>query len=120
MTRVTAKAPAPGDVRGAGKGSISRMASLPPANAAQINMITLRKKLVEELVVSGITPLEVLLVEMRDAWNAIGPDGKPDRNERNRAVAIAKEAAPYVHPKLSSVDAKVDVTNHEAALALLE
>lgn len=103
-----------------GRPSNAASALAPPSSAAQINMISMRKALVEELVVSGITPLEVLLVEMRDAWNTMGADGKPDPLARNRAVAIAKEAAPYVHPKLSSIDAKVDVTNHEAALAMLE
>jgi hypothetical protein len=33
---------------------------------------------------------------------------------------MAKAAAPYVHPRLSSIEAQVAVTGHEAALKELE
>ena len=47
----------------------------------------------------GTTPLEVILEAMRDAYKEGGAQA---------AVPFAKEAAPYVHPRLSAVDAKVD------------
>jgi hypothetical protein len=47
----------------------------------------------------GITPLEVMLGAMREAW---------EKGEKKEAAAIAKDAAPFVHPRLSSVEAKVD------------
>lgn len=67
-----------------------------------------------------LTPIEVMLTAMEDAWNTLGPDGEPDLRARREAVAIAAQAAPYLHPKLSSVEARVDITSHEKALEQLE
>jgi hypothetical protein len=49
--------------------------------------------------------LEVLLEAMRDAY-AIGG--------AMAAASFAEVAAPYVHPKLSSIEAKVDTTHRDA------
>lgn len=46
----------------------------------------------------GITPLEVMLYTMREHFHA----GRFDK-----AAAIAKDAAPYIHPRLSAVEAKI-------------
>ena len=43
----------------------------------------------------GITPLEVMLRAMRNAWNA---------GDEQTAVARAKDAAPYVHPRLAATE----------------
>jgi hypothetical protein len=42
---------------------------------------------------SGITPLEYLLSVMRD-----------ENTEQRERVAAAQSAAPYIHPKLSSIE----------------
>lgn len=47
----------------------------------------------------GTTPLEVMLEGMREAYKTGGAKA---------AMPYAKEAAPYLHPKLASVEAKVD------------
>src|SRR5207302_8270258 len=47
----------------------------------------------------GTTPLEVILEAMREAYRQQGAAA---------AVPYAKEAAPYVHPRLSAVDANID------------
>lgn len=62
-----------------------------------------------EAAKAGQTPLEYLLSIMRNEL-----EEKPIR------LDAAKSAAPYIHPRLSSVEAKVDVTGHEAALRELE
>lgn len=62
----------------------------------------------------GITPLEVLLLAMRDLFdtanamtNNVG--GVPDSGAYSRldlltkAASIAKDAAPYMHPRLTSI-----------------
>jgi hypothetical protein len=53
----------------------------------------------------GITPLEVMLTAMRDCYR-LGIGSRPGKR-RDRfvagAVSIAKDAAPYIHPKLSAV-----------------
>ena len=48
---------------------------------------------------TGVTPLEFMLQVMRD-----------DGAERSERLDMAKAAAPYVHARLSSVEAKVEVT----------
>lgn len=64
-----------------------------------------------EIKASGLTPLEFMLRVMRDE--------EATRPERMKAAA---DAAPYVHPKLSSIEANVDlnVHLHEQALDELE
>jgi len=47
----------------------------------------------------GITPLEVMLETMRTCWR---------NKDLAGAHAAAKDAAPYVHPRLNSIDAIVD------------
>jgi len=47
---------------------------------------------------SGITPIEVMLGTMRELWALGTPDAKRE------AVEIAKDAAPYIHPRLASID----------------
>ena len=47
---------------------------------------------------SGITPIEVMLGAMRELWAKGTPEAKRE------AAEIAKDAAPYIHPRLASVD----------------
>lgn len=70
-----------------------------------------RKEIADKAMADGVTPLEVMLTSMRKAW---------DDGDVPMAVSIAKDAAPYIHPKLSSVEASVDVSGHEAALDFLD
>lgn len=55
------------------------------------------REIADKAASEGITPLEFMLSVMRDE-NA-------DRSER---LDMAKAAAPYVHPRLSTVDAKLE------------
>ncbi len=50
-------------------------------------------------VQKGITPLEVMLAIMRTHYKA---------KRFDEAAAVAKDAAPYVHPRLSAVTHKGD------------
>src|SRR4026209_2427691 len=47
---------------------------------------------------SGITPIEVMLGIMRELWAQGTPEAKRE------AAEIAKDAAPYIHPRLASID----------------
>jgi hypothetical protein len=40
---------------------------------------------------------------MRELWD----DGQADDDGKREAISIAKDAAPYVHPRLSAVDARI-------------
>jgi hypothetical protein len=53
-------------------------------------------KKVAEIAASGMTPLDYLLKVMRD-------EAREDDERRD----AAKAAAPYIHPKLSSVEANI-------------
>jgi len=53
------------------------------------------REIADQAAASGLTPLEVMLRLMRRYWR---------KGQADRAAAIAKDAAPYVHPRLSSTD----------------
>lgn len=63
------------------------------------------QEIIEKATAGGITPLEYMMNILRD--------DSADPATRN-SMAIA--AAPYIHPKLSSVEAKIDMKGHEKAL----
>lgn len=54
----------------------------------------------------GITPLEVMVRAMRARWaSALAPDGSVvDAKAAAEAAALAKDAAPYMHPRLGSIE----------------
>jgi hypothetical protein len=52
------------------------------------------KAIAVELCLTGVTPLEVMIDAMRHYL---------DLGNRDKAVAIAKDAAPYMHPRLASI-----------------
>lgn len=58
----------------------------------------LRQELAIRALTEGKTPLEVILEAMRVAYEEGGAKA---------AVPFAKEAAPYMHPRLASVDASL-------------
>jgi hypothetical protein len=55
------------------------------------------REVANKAVETGLTPLEFMLSIMRDE--------SADRNER---LDMAKAAAPFIHPKLSSISATVE------------
>jgi hypothetical protein len=57
-----------------------------------------RLKMAEEAAAGGTTPLEVMLRTMRALWDE-GTD-----EARKQACKIASDAAPYVHPRLSTIE----------------
>lgn len=59
----------------------------------------LQQQIQVQALESGCSPLDVMLEAMREAYKEGGAKA---------AMPYAKEAAPYLHAKLSSVDAKVD------------
>ena len=53
------------------------------------------REIAEEAVRTGLTPLEVMLTAMRV---------HVDSEEWDKASAVAKDAAPYVHPRLAAIE----------------
>ncbi len=58
-----------------------------------------RQEMLAKAAASGISPLEVMITAMRNAWDA---------GQINEAVQHAVHAAPYIHPRLASTDMKLD------------
>lgn len=67
------------------------------------------KELAIRAAAAGVSPLEFMLGLMRD-----------DTADAHARLDAAKAAAPYIHPRLSSIEMVAHVTNHEAALDELE
>ena len=57
----------------------------------------------------GISPLEVMMTAMREAWEA---------GDKEKAVQVAEKAAPYIHAKLAAVQHSGDADN-PLALAVM-
>jgi hypothetical protein len=81
---------------------------------------TRRREIIDEAAKDGITPLEVQLRTMRALWDEANEGGTLDFELAKQAAAIAKDAAPYLHPRLANIEAQVAISGHEAALAKLE
>lgn len=64
-----------------------------------------------ELAEGGVLPLEVLLQTMRALW------AQDTTEAKLQACTIAKEAAPYLHPRLSSVEQNTTLTRRAAELS---
>ena len=63
--------------------------------------------LVERSLNDGITPLEVMLVAMRELYAAAQPTARRKKIDRillNKAADMAQKAAPYVHPRLQAIE----------------
>ncbi|HYF57354.1 MAG TPA: hypothetical protein VEA81_00205 [Burkholderiaceae bacterium] len=58
------------------------------------------RAIADKAAAEGITPLEVMLEAMREAYDA---------GELRDAAMIAERAAPYIHPRLSSVNANATI-----------
>lgn len=84
---------------------------------------TAARKQAEVAAAEGITPLEVMLRTMRDAW-ALADQAETDRERitlRQAACGVAEKAAPYVHPRLSATEHSGAVgLSHEDAIAALD
>jgi hypothetical protein len=60
-----------------------------------------------EVAASGATPLDVMLLSMRNLW-ALADENKKDKKAFEHfiraAAAIAKDCAPFIHPRLATVE----------------
>lgn len=60
----------------------------------------------EKALSEGVSPLDVMLTTMRSLWTQ-AVDGKGQVVNIGKAMQaniVAKDAAPYLHPKLANVD----------------
>lgn len=77
----------------------------------------------ERALEEGISPLDVMLTTMRTLWDqAVDDDGRViNIGKAMQANVVAKDAAPFIHPKLSTIDANVeaDVTAKVSRIELV-
>jgi hypothetical protein len=63
-----------------------------------------RERLLGKLEMMSVTPLEVMYLTMKDFW---------DKDEKIAACAIARDLAPYIHPKLTAIQQQIVTTETE-------
>jgi hypothetical protein len=68
------------------------------------------RDLAERAGTDGISPLEVQLRTMREYWHRAHANGEMDLELAGKACVIARECAVYIHPKLASIEARVETT----------
>ena len=89
---------------------MSRPRGLPKTGGRQKGVANKRtREIADAAVKEGISPLGYMLQVLRDKTV------DPERRDR-----MAAAAAPYIHPRLSNVEAKIDISVHEAALREIE
>lgn len=66
------------------------------------------RAIADKAAAEGITPLEVMLETMRNLYQA---------GDFVAASGVAKDAAPYMHPRLSQIEQKSEVTVQKAVSA---
>ena len=66
------------------------------------------REIADRAAAEGVTPLEVQLTAMREFWQRAHANGEMDVNLAEKACQIARDCAPFVHPRLASVEARID------------
>src|SRR4051794_38246629 len=72
---------------------------------------TAARKVAAAAAAAGLTPLECMLSTMRELY---------DNGDKIAAAAIARDAAPYIHPRLSSVQVDASVAVDPISLTTQE
>lgn len=97
-----------------GRGGARKGAGRKPGSATKRT-----REIADQAASEGLTPLEFMLEVMRNE-----PSQDLDSRELFQAITLrfeaAKAAAPYVHPRLSSVELDADVTIRTLAQELAE
>jgi hypothetical protein len=70
--------------------------------------LTKSQLIAAEVREAGISPLELQLTTMRELWRRAHANGAMDMGLATQACQIAKDCAPYIHPRLAAIEAKVD------------
>ena len=88
-----------------------RPRGLPKTGGRQKGIANKRTRdIADAAMAQGLTPLEYMLAVLRD-----------ETVEPERRDEMAKAAAPYLHPRLAAIEAKLSVAvDHEIALDQLE
>ncbi len=85
---------------------MARGGARPGAGRKQGSASAKTREIANKAAEEGITPLEVLINSMREAWEQAKTQKNPDDKLARMGIAcgFAKDAAPYLHPKLANVE----------------
>ncbi len=114
-----------------GKKTGGRKKGTPNRRTVEKQAVALKRQ--ERVLASGVTPLEVMIADMRFHHAAAfaeldrGPDADLDKvaTSLSAARAAAKDAAPYIHPRLAAIEhtgkdgGPIAITNAREKLAHL-
>lgn len=90
----------PTNKTGSGRGGARKGAGRPPGSASAKT-----RAIADAAAAAGITPLEVMLLAMSTCLAAAKrTNGDKRRDLLAQAAAHAKDAAPFMHPRLAAVD----------------
>ena len=100
------------------------MASKPQGGARagagrKVSSTTVRTRAVAEFLskTEGVTPLEVMVQTMRAMWQeAAKTAGQIDLDLAREACEIAEKAAPFMHPRLASIEQFIDAKVRQFAV----
>ena len=81
-----------------------------PGTPGRVKARNRYRDLAERAGTDGISPLEVQLRTMREYWHRAHANGEMDLELAGKACVIARECAVYIHPKLASIEARVETT----------
>jgi len=97
---------------------MARGGSRPGAGRKQSSLTKRTRAIAEAVLADGMTPLEVMLKAMRIS---------ADAGKWTDAASVAKDAAPYIHPRLAAVqhtgkdEGPIEIaTSHTTALEFIE
>jgi len=79
------------------------------ARAQAFTKVRIRtREMIDQAAAAGVMPITVMLESMRFLYGEAHQNGAIDRDTLMAACAVAAQVAPYVHPRLQSLQARVE------------
>jgi hypothetical protein len=88
--------------------------SAPAAAAKRAAATQRRREIIDQAVMANVTPLEVMTRTMMALWNDATRGATLDVGTAMQACGLARDVAPYLHPKLVAAAIKAEVHNAPA------
>lgn len=88
--------------------------SAPAAAAKRAAATQRRREIIDQAVMANVTPLEVMTWTMMALWNDATRGATLDVGTAMQACGLARDVAPYLHPKLVAAAIKAEVHNAPA------
>jgi hypothetical protein len=83
--------------------------SAPAAAAKRAAATQRRREIIDQAVMANVTPLEVMTRTMMALWNDATRGATLDVGTAMQACGLARDVAPYLHPKLAMTAVRAEV-----------